>query len=206
MPLREGAANVQDGEVHARESRGEGAREGRGEGAPDLPVPSFRAIFDTELATVWHALRRLGVHPRDLEDQVHETFVIAHRKLGTFDSTRSVRPWLLGIAYRCAADYRKLARHGRELFAQVGEPVDSAIAADEQVACNERRRLLHRALESLAPAQREVVVLHDLEELVMPDIAALLEVPLATAYSRLRLGRVELSKALERLRRREEKP
>jgi RNA polymerase sigma-70 factor (ECF subfamily) len=198
MPMREGSANAHESGVHAHEGGGASVRA--------LSVPSFRAIFDAELSTVWHALRRLGVHPRDLEDQVHETFVIAHRKLGEFDPTRPVRPWLLGIAYRCAADYRKLARHGRELFAHVGEPVDGAMAADEQVAVNERRRLLQRALEALTPEQREVVVLHDLEELVMPDIAALLGVPLPTAYSRLRWGRIELTKALERLRRREETP
>jgi RNA polymerase sigma-70 factor (ECF subfamily) len=167
--------------------------------------PSFRAIFDAELATVWHVLRRLGVHSRDLEDQVHETFVIVHRKLGDYDPGRPLRPWLVGIAYRCAADYRKLTRHTRELFADVGDPVDGAPSADDQLADGERRMLLHRALATLVPEQREAVVLHDIEELAMPDIAALVGVPLATAYSRLRLGRAELGKAAHRLRLREEK-
>ncbi len=170
------------------------------------PPPPFRAIFDAELGAVWHALRRLGVPPRDLEDQVHETFVIAHRKLATFDPARPVRPWLLGIAYRCAADYRRLARHSRELFAETGEPLDGAPAADDQLADNDRRRLLSRALAALPPEQREVVVLHDLEGLAMPEIAAVVSVPLPTAYSRLRLGRNELAKAVNRLRRHEDKP
>jgi RNA polymerase sigma-70 factor (ECF subfamily) len=45
------------------------------------------------------------------------------------------------------------------------------------------------ALEELDDAQREVTVLFEIEQLPMAEVAALLGVPLQTAYSRLYAGR-----------------
>jgi RNA polymerase sigma-70 factor (ECF subfamily) len=176
-------------------------KEGRGR-AP------FRAIFESELPTVWHVLRRLGVHERDLEDQVHETFLVVHRRLSEYDPSRPLRPWVLGIAYRRAADYRRLARHKREALDVLHEhePTDASPGADERLAVSEDIALLQRALETLAPERREVIVLHDLEGMLMSDIAELVGVPVATGYSRLRVGREDLAKAVHRLRLREKRP
>ena len=53
-------------------------------------------------------------------------------------------------------------------------------------------------LSRLPDEQREVVVLVDLEQLTAPQVADALEVKLNTVYSRLRLGRAALSRALHR--------
>jgi RNA polymerase sigma-70 factor (ECF subfamily) len=50
----------------------------------------------------------------------------------------------------------------------------------------------------LPDEQREVVVLIDLEQLTAPQVAEALEVKLNTVYSRLRLGRAALTRALSR--------
>jgi RNA polymerase sigma-70 factor (ECF subfamily) len=47
--------------------------------------------------------------------------------------------------------------------------------------------------------RRAVLVAYEMDELPMKDIAASLQIPLDTAYSRLRVGRVELHKAFQRL-------
>lgn len=44
--------------------------------------------------------------------------------------------------------------------------------------------------------KRCLVVMHDLEEIAVPEIATLLAVPMNTAYSRLRLARAEFEKEL----------
>jgi RNA polymerase sigma-70 factor, ECF subfamily len=49
--------------------------------------------------------------------------------------------------------------------------------------------------------RRAVLLLHDLQETPMTEIAAMLEIPLQTAYSRLRVGREELVRAARRMRR-----
>ena len=47
--------------------------------------------------------------------------------------------------------------------------------------------------------KRSLVVMHDLEGIAVPEIAALLAVPLNTAYSRLRLARAEFERELVKI-------
>jgi RNA polymerase sigma-70 factor (ECF subfamily) len=56
--------------------------------------------------------------------------------------------------------------------------------------------LLCWALDRISEVQREVFVLHEIEELPMADVAARLECGVFTAYSRLRLARRSLKRAL----------
>jgi RNA polymerase sigma-70 factor, ECF subfamily len=165
-----------------------------------VPLPDFRQLFDTELAYVWHTLRRLGVRERDLEDVTHDVFLAVHRKLHTFDGTRPMRPWLFGFAYRFAADYRKLARHRREVLELTPEARDPSPSALDRAELGETLDVARRALDTLSLERRAVFVLHELDECPMPEVARALDVPLNTAYSRLRLAREDLASAIRRLR------
>lgn len=166
------------------------------------PAPAFRAIFEAELTYVWNALRKLGVHAPDLEDVAHEVFVVVHRHLGDYDPARPLRPWLFGICVRVASDYRRLARHRREVAPGPVEPPDPSPAADEHLERRQAQRLVSEALDALDLDRRAVFVLHDLEEETMPVIAEALAIPLNTAYSRLRLARRDFADAVTRLQKR----
>jgi RNA polymerase sigma-70 factor (ECF subfamily) len=180
-------------------------------GAPNPPAetpgrPSFRALFDAELTYVWNALRRLGVHEADVEDIVHDVFLVVHRHLAAYDPSRPLRPWLFGICVRTASDYRRLARHRREAPPLEDEPPDSAPGAEEMLARRQAQRLVTQALDVLDLDRRAVLILHDLEEQPMPVVAAALEIPLNTAYSRLRLARQDFAQAVSRLQKRRGQP
>ena len=170
--------------------------------------PDFRAIFDHECGYVWNALRRLGVHERDLEDVAHDVFVTVHRRLDDYDPKRPIRPWLFGISYRIASDYRRLARHRREVVSDAFDPADERPSQDEQVEAAQARRLVAQALEALELDRRAVFVMHELDGHAMPEIARALSIPLNTAYSRLRLAREQFAISVKRLaaRRRPEAP
>ena len=64
----------------------------------------------------------------------------------------------------------------------------------------EGTRLLQRILDELSDEKREVLVLAELEELPVPEIADALGLKLNTAYSRLRLARADFEEALARHR------
>src|SRR5215472_17365750 len=81
----------------------------------------FRDVFAGEFDYVWTSLRRLGVHDRDLEDVAQEVFVHVHRRLDDYDPGRPLRPWLFAFAFRCASDWRRLARHRVEVLGEQGE-------------------------------------------------------------------------------------
>jgi RNA polymerase sigma-70 factor (ECF subfamily) len=154
--------------------------------AKQLPLDE---IFREHAPYVWRALKRLGVHEPDTDDVCQEVFVVAFRKIETFDGSSSMRTWLYGISIRVAAKYRRTAHRRREqLTSEV--PEGSAPALQEQVL--ERRRameLLDRALDELDEDKRAVFVLYEIEEIPMIEVAKAMSCPLQTAYSRHRAAR-----------------
>jgi RNA polymerase sigma-70 factor (ECF subfamily) len=162
-------------------------------------APPFRAMFDAHFTYVWASLRRLGVADRDREDQANEVFFRVHQRLADFDPRRPVRPWLFAFAVRVASEYRKLARHRVELveepeaFAATG-PLPDATAMHQQ-----KRDLVVAALAELELDKRAVLILHELDETPIPEVATALGIPLGTAYSRLRAARAEFAAAARRI-------
>lgn len=160
----------------------------------------FDQMFELEFAYMWRSLARLGVPPRDLEDVTHDAFLEVYRRLDNYDPTRPVRPWLFAFAFRLASDYRRLARHRVELMGTEVEREDATPSADELLQTKETRELVEQAVAKIDAERRPVFILHDLDEVPIPDVARVLELPLNTAYSRLRLAREEFRAAIERLR------
>jgi RNA polymerase sigma-70 factor (ECF subfamily) len=174
--------------------------------APSSPTDPFRALFEQNFGFVCNNLRRLGVPDRDLSDVAHDLFVAVHRRLGELDPTRPVRAWLFAFAVRFASDYRRLARHHRERIQTSPEGIDARPIADEQLSANEARSLVLAALEAIELDRRSVLVLHDIEGVVIPEIAHSLGIPVNSAYTRLRLAREDFKAAVQRLRARRGTP
>ncbi len=166
---------------------------------PPPPAPDFTKLFESESDYVWHTLRRLGIRERDLEDLVHDVFVVVHRHLGDFDPRRPVRPWLFGIAFRVAAGYRRLARTQREQVSDHIEAIDPMPAADELVATKQAQAIVQEALEIIDLDRRAILLMYEFDGHSMPEIAQTLGIPLNTAYSRLRLARDQFAAACRRL-------
>jgi hypothetical protein len=72
-----------------------------------LNGPHFDEIYRDHFAFVWRSARRLGVDASSLDDVVQEVFVIAHRRLPSFEGRSSVSTWLFGITLRVARDHRR---------------------------------------------------------------------------------------------------
>ena len=70
--------------------------------APPAPAceSACLAAFDRELDYLFGTLRRLGAAPREVEDLAQEVFVVLHRNWPTVDTTRPLRPYLFGVAFR----------------------------------------------------------------------------------------------------------
>ncbi len=157
--------------------------------APDSEPPSLREVFNEHAPFVWRTLRHLGIRDADLPDVCQDVFIAVHRKMEGFEGRSSLKTWLYGICLRTASDHRRRAYVRREHA--VAEPPPSSIEPTQHgdYERSEARRLLAELLDELDDDKRAVFVLYEIEELTMKEVAAIVDCPLQTAYSRLHAAR-----------------
>ncbi|MDC0679949.1 RNA polymerase sigma factor [Sorangium atrum] len=167
------------------------------------PRPSFEEVYQTLLPYVLVVLWRLGVASRDIHDVAHEVFLVVHRRLEDHDPRLSLKPWIAGISANVALRHRALARNQRELLAlDDSEPIelaDPGLDAERRVAQAETQRIVRELIQRMERERRAVFVLYDLEGSDMRDIAQALQIPVNTAWDRLRRARSEFTAAVKRL-------
>ncbi len=156
--------------------------------------------FQREFDYLARTLRRLGVSPEDVEDLAHEVFLVLRRTWQEYDPERALKPYLFGIAFRVAASHRR--KYWREVPFATIEGQDRAPYPDEVLAANQARALVLAALEKIPLKRRAVLIMHDLDEVPVQEIATTLSIPLFTAYSRLRKARRELETAVTSIQKR----
>ena len=153
--------------------------------------------YQQEITYVFHALRWLGARPDEVEDLAQEVFIALRRSWPHYDSTRPLRPYLFGVAFRVVSMQRR--KRKRELAFASLEIRDGGAGPDEALQAKQARATVLRALERVPLRRRAVLVMHDLEEVPMRQIATTLSIPLFTAYSRLRKARAELESAIRKV-------
>jgi RNA polymerase sigma factor (sigma-70 family) len=158
------------------------------------PPEVFQQLYAREWEFVLRTVERYGVPARDADDIAQEVFAVALRRIEDHDAASSARPWLFVIAMQLATNYRKLARHRMEPLARESspEPVSDAIEAETALLDGEEQALARALIGRMRPKIREVLVLHDLEEQPMAEVAEKLGIPVKTAYARLKLARAEV--------------
>jgi RNA polymerase sigma-70 factor (ECF subfamily) len=168
---------------------------------PASTAPSFQDVYRRYFDFVWSSARRLGVEAESIDDLVQEVFIVIHAKLATLEKPEALRSFIYGVVRRTVSSHRR-ARRSRPvagLTASVGpEAVSQAPTPLEQTEANAQLKLLAALLEELDEPKREMFALVELEELTVPEAAEALEIPLNTAYSRLRLARQAFEAALLR--------
>jgi RNA polymerase sigma-70 factor, ECF subfamily len=162
-------------------------------------MSAFRTLYDEQVDFVWRNLRRLGVSPAEVDDRTQEVFVVAHRRWeGFLDQGHGPRAWLFQIVLRVVSDARRhRRRHPEDADGGVAESRRSEPPRQlTDMARKEALEQLDRALGTIDVARRAVLVLHEIEEMTAPEIAKAMGLPLNTVYSRLRVAREELERAL----------
>lgn len=141
------------------------------------------------LPTVHSWCQRLGGPRLDAQDLCQEVFVLAFTRLHSLRDPQAFPAWIFGITRR------EILRQGRRAWLRRWVPgveprERSALGGPEQDA--ERAQLVaevQTVLARLPIAQREVLVLCDVEERTSAEVAGLLAIPHGTVRSRLRLAR-----------------
>jgi RNA polymerase sigma-70 factor (ECF subfamily) len=162
---------------------------------PTAAADRLAALFDAHHERLYRLARRLVPTADDASDLVQETFLKAARTPRSIpDGRADEEAWLVRVLVNIRRDqWRKAAvrkRHSNE--------AKHSIAAS---AGGEAPLIAHAAiwsaLDALPPRRRAVVVMHELEELGVKDIATLLGIAAVTVRWHLSRGRRALASILK---------
>jgi RNA polymerase sigma-70 factor, ECF subfamily len=150
--------------------------------------------------------RMLG-RDEDARDACQEAFIAAFRNLGKFRGEAKFSSWIYRIALN-ACHARLRDRRGAALSIdeedEAGRKAELADTASEslldRVSRDERTEIIRRALQSLPPEMRQVIVMKEYEEMTFAEIGEVLKIPVSTVKSRLYTGLQQMRAKLEKLR------
>jgi RNA polymerase sigma-70 factor (ECF subfamily) len=166
-------------------------------------------VYSEHVRYVWRCLRALGVDSAQLDDAVHDVFLVVQQKLGDFDDGVPVTTWLYAIALRVARRTRANARRDAWRFDSVDAGTDAAEPAagaavwahdaEHELERDERLALARCALDRLDEDKREAFVLSQVEQRSAPEIADIIGIPVNTVYSRIRAAKLAFQTEIARL-------
>jgi len=128
----------------------------------------------------------------DIDDAVQETLLLLYRRVGTLGGVTSFSAGIFAVARRACL---------RLLRMSAGIPDEPSDAADARLAHlrpEDLRIDLSRAIQSLPEHYRNVILLRDIEELSIDEIAAVLELSRESVKARIHRARMMIREYLIR--------
>jgi RNA polymerase sigma-70 factor (ECF subfamily) len=170
---------------------------------------AFGVLVSKYQDQVYNTCWRMCGHAEDARDLAQEAFFRAYQSIGSFHGRSGFYTWLFRIAMNLALSHRRKARYRRAQSLDQSpncgaeaEPLRDQVAdgAAEPPAGRAMRAELHeqveRALNTLDPDHRAVIVLRDIEGFDYAEIAQILDVAPGTVKSRLHRARLALRELL----------
>jgi RNA polymerase sigma-70 factor (ECF subfamily) len=148
-------------------------------------------------------LRMCG-NEEDAGDVAQESLISMARSLFTFRGDSSVSSWLYTIARRFCMKKRRRSKFAPAREESLDAPesesagrlVDPSPGPEQTTTNRELATALTRAIDALAPAQREVLLLRDVEGLSASDVATVLGISVEAVKSRLHRARAAVREEL----------
>jgi len=169
-------------------------------GAPD----DFAEVVRRHQSRVFAILHRYERDIHRVEDLAQETFVKAWRALEQFDGRAPFEHWLSRIAVRVALDHlRREKRRRNEIgLPELGEDALDWLRGDDgnsELGGREAAEILDLALRELAPADRVVITMQEIEGRSVKEISEAMGTSGVAVRVRAMRARMKLKKVLEKL-------
>lgn len=176
--------------------------------AMDGSQEAFRQLYDRYHRKIYNLVASMVGSKADVDDIVQQTFIRAFRSLGSFRGMSSFYTWLYRVTINTTTDYRRKQfrrsqRETLELDAEDEERPSIQLQApeedspEEQLYRKELAGIIRRAMESLSPEHREVLLLREINGLNYAEIAETVGIEPGTVMSRLFYARRKLAEILQ---------
>lgn len=164
-------------------------------------IDRLAILFERHHVSLFHYFIRTGNNRAASEDLVQETFVKVLAYRSSFSGNALFKSWLFGIARNTKADYYRKNKRLNE-----HENIDQADIKNDHNLSQEHEaswqtNMFEKALTSLEPEQREIVILSRYHNLNYEEIASMQNCNINTLKSRMRKSLVDLKYAFDRLTR-----
>lgn len=171
--------------------------------AVSLP-PQLADIYEEHFDFVWRNARRFGVPASYAQDVVQDVFIVVQRRLQDFRGG-PIRPWLFGILTRVVKDYKRSHRRKTARWIPLASdatpgPEQLSESPGDWAERAQRMRLLDASLNRLSEDQRTLIVLSELEQWTLREMAEFFGTNINTVNTRLRAAKQRFAKAYARAR------
>ena len=126
----------------------------------------------------------------DGEDVVQEALIEAYRKLDKYDESRPLKPWLFRIAHNRCIDF--LRRKGVRDEAEAAAALPEAVSPSEPATLGIGKAVEH-LVASLPPKERACILLKDVFDYSLDEIAELVDSTVGGVKAALNRGRTKLT-------------
>lgn len=155
---------------------------------------AFERLYRRYAKDVYAMALRM-VHSEEIAEEVtQEVFISVYKDIQKFQFQSAFTTWLYRIAYRRAADqFRKNRKHKDHTISFTQEETsitidrlkDSGDNPSENALQRERTQLIEKAISSLSPKQKTIMILRYINNLSYDEIAKILHCRIGTVKSRL---------------------
>src|SRR5438876_1517452 len=160
-----------------------------GSGRVEARYLAFLETVTTLRPTLHRYCARMTGSIMDGEDVVQEALIEAYRKLDKYDESRPLKPWLFRIAHNRCIDFlrRKGVRDEAEAAAAMSEAVSPAEPATLGIG-----KAVEHLVASLPPKERACILLKDVFDYSLEEIAELVDSTVGGVKAALHRGRSKL--------------
>ncbi len=167
---------------------------------------AFDALVSLYKTRAYQFAMKLSGNEDDAADMVAEAFIRAFKAIQSFRSEASFSTWLFRILSNAYLDMHRRDKSRKQVSIEEtmegddGEMqrqfADDAPNPQELAELSERSRALKRAIRTLPPDQRLMILLFHSEEKSYEEIADIIGHPIGTVKSRMNRARLNLRKIL----------
>jgi RNA polymerase sigma factor (sigma-70 family) len=155
---------------------------------------AFRTLFERHSPVLLRVMRHQLRKPEDARDLVQQTFLQLHRSRQDFREGAKLKPWLFTIAMNLKREYfRRAGRRPEAPLSPDGPEPSIAPRGQERVEAQDE---VVFALGGLPEDQREVILLHWLAGIPLPEVADLVGASLSAVKVRAHRGYAGMRRAL----------
>lgn len=165
---------------------------------------AFEQLVQQHQSLCFHVIRKLVDDADDARELCQETFFRVHTRLHQYRFESALKTWIGRIAYSIALRHLEQNRSpvhtaltGEDAEHAIGEASAPCTVVDE-VDRGQLRSIVHVHIQKLPPIQRMLIALYHLDELSIPEISLITDLPGGTIKSHLSRARARLRAGLLR--------